>query len=77
MKNYPFMLYLKYSPLFFLSRIKRFYKFFVNYPKGTFKAAIKGYLKGLSELPKSIKKRRVIQKSKTVTAKYIESLFIK
>ncbi len=77
MKNYPFPLYLKYFPLFFLSRIKRYYKFFVNYPKGTFKAAIKGYIKGISELPKSIKKRRAIQRSKTVSTKYIENLFIK
>ncbi len=76
-KNYPFMLYLKYSPLFFLSRIKRFYKFSVYYPKGTLKAAVRGYLKGLLESPKSIKKRRAIQKSKTVSTKYIESLFIK
>lgn len=75
LKNYPFMLYMKYSPLFFLSRVKRYYKFLMFYPEGTFKFAVKGYLKGLSEIPKSLGKRKIIQRSKKVDSKYLESLF--
>jgi GT2 family glycosyltransferase len=74
-KNFPFMLYLKYSPLFLLARVSRYYKFFMHYPKGTFKFAFKGYLKGLSEIPKSLCKRRKIQKIKKVSNKYLENLF--
>jgi GT2 family glycosyltransferase len=76
LKNYPLITYIKYSPLFFIARIRRYYKFFMHYPKGVFKYAVKGYLKGLTEIPKSIKKRRNIQKSRVVTVKYIEKLFL-
>jgi GT2 family glycosyltransferase len=76
LKNYPLSLYLKYSPLFFLARVSRFLKYFGNnYQKGTFKYALKGYFKGLSEIPKSLKKRNIIQKNKKVSAEYIENLF--
>lgn len=76
LKNYPFPLYLKYSPLFFLARISRFIKYLGNnYSGGTFKYAVKGYFKGLSEIPKSLKKRSIIQSKKRVSAKYIDNLF--
>jgi GT2 family glycosyltransferase len=76
LKNYPLYLYLKYSLLFFLARFSRFLKYLGNsYPNGTFKYALKGYFKGLSEIPKTLKKRRSIQKSKKVSVKYIENLF--
>lgn len=76
LKNYPFGLYIKYSPLFFLARASRFTKYLGNrYPKGTFRFAIKGYLKGLSEIPKSLAKRRKIQRSKKVKSEYLENIF--
>ncbi|MFA5405105.1 MAG: glycosyltransferase family 2 protein [Ignavibacteria bacterium] len=74
-KNFPLFLYLKYSPLFFLARVSRYYKFLMHYPKGTFKFAFKGYIRGLSEIPKSLKKRKFIQANKKVNLKYIESIF--
>ena len=75
LKNYPLSVYLKYSPLFFISRVKRFIKFFFKYPGGVFKSAFTGYLKGLSEVPSAVKKRKIIQKERKVTSAYIEGLF--
>lgn len=75
LKNYPTGLYIKYSLQFFLARIKRFIKYTGSiYPKGTFGYAVKGYLKGLSEIPKSLAKRKIIQKNKKVNSKYIENI---
>jgi len=76
LKNYPVTTYLKYSPLFFAARFLRFLKFFFRYPPGVFSSAVKGYFRGLSEIPSSLKKRCKIQKTKVASAKYIESLFM-
>ncbi|MEO8209283.1 MAG: glycosyltransferase family 2 protein [bacterium] len=76
LKNYPSIIYLKYFPLFFISRVRRFLKFFLKYPADVFKSAIKGYAKGVTEIPSAYKKRRQIQKNKKVSSKYIESLFV-
>jgi len=76
MKNYPSGIYLKYIPLYFLARVKRYSKFFLFYPKNTFKHALTGYLKGLGQLIISYKKRKNIQKSVTVSNDYIEQLFL-
>ncbi len=75
LKNYPLSIYLKYSPLFFISRVRRFVNFFLRYPPGVFKSAFTGYLKGLTEIPSALGKRNQIQKNKKVSAGYIESLF--
>jgi GT2 family glycosyltransferase len=76
LKNYPLGLYVKYSFLFSLARVSRFFKYLGrSYPKGTFRYAVKGYLKGLREIPKSLAKRNIIQKNKKVNSKYIESIF--
>lgn len=75
LKNYPLSIYLKYTPLFFLARVLRYYKFIKYYPPVIFRSAVKGYLKGLSEIPKSLQKRRNVQKTKSVSTKYLESLF--
>jgi hypothetical protein len=75
LKNYPLFIYLKYTPLFFAARIVRYYKFIRLHPPVIFWSAFKGYMKGLWEIPKSLRKRRKIQKSKCVSTKYIESLF--
>lgn len=76
LKNYPAGIYIKYSPLFFLFRVRRFYKFFFHYPPGVFRSAFTGYLKGLSEIPSALRKRKQIQNNKKVSAEYIESMFI-
>lgn len=75
LKNYPLSLYLIYFPLFFFARVRRYYKFFVRYPKGTFKFAFKGYVNGLSEIFNIMRKRKIIQKNKKVSARCIEKLF--
>lgn len=76
LKNYPLEIYLKYSPLFFISRVRRFIKFFLYYPRGVFASAFKGYMKGLSEIPSALRKRRKIQHNRKVSSEYIERLFI-
>jgi hypothetical protein len=56
--------------------VRRFVKFFLEYPPEVFKAAVKGYLKGLTEVPSALRKRKSIQKNRKVSSEYIESLFI-
>ena len=75
LKNYPFSLYIKYSPLFFLARINRYIKFLFIYPKGTFKYAVKGYFSGVMQIPKIIGKRKIIQSNRKAGSKYLENLF--
>lgn len=75
LKNYPLSIYIKYTPLFFIARVVRYYKFIKLHPQVIFWSALKGYLQGLSEIPKTIFKRRKVQKTKRVSTKYIESLF--
>jgi GT2 family glycosyltransferase len=76
LKNYPLSIYLKNTPLFFILRVRRFVKFFLKYPPEVFKAAVKGYLKGLAEVPSALRKRKSIQKNRKVGSEYIESLFL-
>ena len=75
LKNYPLGLYLKYSPLFFLSRIKRYVRFLFQYPKGTFGYAVKGYFGGLLQVTKTISKRKIVQSKRTVSSYYLENIF--
>jgi GT2 family glycosyltransferase len=74
-KNYPTKIFIRYFPYFFIVRFKRYYGFFQHQSKKVFWSAIKGYLKGLSEVPKSLSKRKLIQKNMKVSPEYIESLF--
>jgi GT2 family glycosyltransferase len=76
-KNYPLSLYLSYLPLFTVARLKRYYHFIFKVRNKIIVSAYKGYLKGLMEIPKSLKKRRIIQKNKKVSNQYIKSLFVK
>ena len=75
LKNYPTGILLRYMPYFFVVRFKRYYGFFQMKSKKVFWSAVKGYFKGLSEIPKSLSKRKAIQKNMKVTPEYIESLF--
>jgi len=75
LKNYPLSLYILYTPLFFLARCSRYFRFFFFYRKGIFSSALRGYIKGISEIPSSLKKRRIIMVNKKVSSSYIRSLF--
>lgn len=74
-KNYPAYLLFKWLPLFFMARIRRYYKFISAYPIGVFVKALKGHFWGLIELPKSIKKRFRIQRSRKISAAQVLNLF--
>ena len=74
-KNYPLNILLKWIPYFLVVRIRRYYGFIRNYSYKVFWSAVKGYLKGLTEIPKSLAKRRKIQRQMKVTPEYIESIF--
>ncbi|MBL7129406.1 MAG: glycosyltransferase family 2 protein [Ignavibacteria bacterium] len=74
-KNYPLNILLKWIPYFLVVRIRRYYGFIRNYSYKVFLSAVKGYLKGLTEIPKSLTKRRKIQRQMKVTPDYIENLF--
>jgi GT2 family glycosyltransferase len=76
-KNYPLGLYLLLNPLFFLGRVIRIPGFLFTGKVKIFFGALYGYLSGLTEIPKSISKRREIRKLKKVNNKYIYSLFTK
>jgi len=74
-KNYPLSTFIKSFPFFQLVRIQRYYRFYRDHSSKLFWAAVKGYVKGLSEIPKSLKKRKEIQKNKKVNIEYLESIF--
>jgi len=76
-KNYPLSLYLTYLPLFSIARIKRYLHFIFKVRNKIIIHASKGYFRGLMEIPKSLKKRSVIQKNKKVSNEYIKNLFAK
>ena len=74
-KNYPFRILLKYLPYFFFVRFRRYNRFRTEQSSKVFWSAVKGYFKGLKELPGSLSKRKKIQKNMKVKPEYIESLF--
>lgn len=73
-KNYPLLMLLKCIPYFMIVRIKRYYLFLTKHSGSLFFSAVKGYLRGLIELPGSLKKRRYIQNSRKVSREYLESI---
>lgn len=75
-KNYPASIYLMLSPFFLVGRIKRFLGFIRHQPLRIFQSAVTGYFLGLLQIPKSLKKRKQIQKLKKVNNKYFRKLFI-
>ena len=74
-KNYPLSLYILYQPLFVISRTIKFLRLLKSHGFKTFLAANYGYLLGIIKIFSQIPKRLRIQKLKTVSAKYIYSLF--
>ena len=75
LKNYPINILLKWMPFFVLVRIKRYFDFIRHESFKIFWSAVKGYLLGLTEIPKSLAKRRKIQRQRKVTHEYIASIF--
>ena len=74
-KNYPTSTLIKWFPYFFLIRFVRYYRFYRDHSAELFRSAVKGYFKGISEIPGSLRKRKNIERLKTVSTEYIESLF--
>jgi hypothetical protein len=75
-KNYPASLYLKLTPLFVIGRLKRYYGFLRAKQYKVFKGALKGYVLGLLNFPKSLIKRKKIQALKKVDNQYFYSVSI-
>jgi hypothetical protein len=75
LKNYPVKILIKWAPFFMVVRLMRYYGFFRNHSSRVCWFAFKGFLIGLTEVPKSLAKRRKIQKQRKVTYEYIESIF--
>lgn len=75
LKNYPFMMYLKYQPRFLLTRLRRLQLILKHHGFGSFFAALKGYFAGILYAPLMLGKRFKIQKNKKVSSEYIYSLF--
>jgi GT2 family glycosyltransferase len=74
LKNYPVSLLFKYQYIFFFSRIVRYYRFWRDHSFKVFVYAVRGYLKGLWEIPKNLKKRKMIQKNRNLNSRQIENL---
>lgn len=74
LKNYPVTLLFKYQFLFFFSRIVRYYRFWRDHSFKVFVYALRGYLKGLFEIPKNLKKRKTIRENRILNSKQIENL---
>ncbi len=74
LKNYPMSLLIKNLPFFAYVRMKRYFIFLTRHSYELFASAVKGYFQGLSEIPKSLKKRKAIQKNVNVSVNYLESI---
>ncbi len=74
LKNYPFFTFLRCFPFFIIVRIKRYYLFLMRDSFTRFHFALKGFFKGLLEIPKSLRKRKDIQKSRVVSSEYLKSI---
>ncbi|NCU43598.1 glycosyltransferase family 2 protein [Candidatus Saccharibacteria bacterium] len=73
-KNVPFPMII---PMFFKFHLVYIAFVFYQIPKGGLKYALKGVWQAMILWPKSLKKRRVIQKNKRVDNKYIKSILYK
>ncbi|MBK8550805.1 MAG: glycosyltransferase family 2 protein [Ignavibacteria bacterium] len=74
LKNYPLSMLIKCFPFFMIVRIKRYYLFLTRYSYSLFKSAVKGYFKGLTEIPDSLRKRKAIQRNRIVSPEYLKSI---
>jgi hypothetical protein len=74
-KNYPLFTYLILQPLFAAARVKRYIQFFFSKQPGLFVKALYGYFKGIKQLPKSIKKRKILFSKINLSNKEFAKLF--
>ena len=74
-KNYPFLMYIKYQPRFMLARLRRLQLILKHHGFGSFFAAVKGYFSGILYAPFMLGRRFIIQRNKKVNSQYIYSLF--
>lgn len=75
LKNYPLKLLLQWSPYFLARRFQRYYFFARDHSIKIALSGIKGYLRGLSEIPKTLRKRGNVQRHIKVSSEYIEKMF--
>lgn len=68
LKNFPWQVLLVKFPLIIGSRIRRLYRAFRT---GTGKPMLEGLMEGFRLLPLTLSKRRQVQRSRTVTLRYI------
>ena len=73
-KNYPAKLYWLSVPFFLAVRIKRYFNFLTKNSPAVFFSAVKGYIKGISEVPVSVRKRRKIMNNVEVSDEYIKKI---
>ena len=73
-KNYPASMFFMNLPMFYFGRAKRYFLFIRDEGFASFIYGIKGYFRGLLEIPRSIKKRKKIQKNRKVSIKYLRNL---
>jgi GT2 family glycosyltransferase len=74
-KNYPFLMYIKYQPRFLLTRLRRLQLILKHHGFSSFLAAVKGYFAGIFYALFMLGKRFHVQKNKKVSSEYIYSLF--
>jgi len=73
-KNYPFFLLLRFEIFFIIARFLRYYRMLINNSFAVFASALGGYFMGLSEIRKSLSKRKTIQKNRLLTDKEVLSI---
>ncbi len=74
LKNYPAPIYAKCFLFFSAGRVKRYLKFFFTDSPLRAYYAFSGYLAGLVQIPRVLKKRKIVQKKKSVDNDYVVSL---
>ncbi|MBK8981152.1 MAG: glycosyltransferase family 2 protein [Ignavibacteria bacterium] len=74
LKNYPLPMLLTGLPFFCIVRVKRYLLFLINESFSVFISALKGYIKGIAEIPASLRKRKSVQKTRVVSGEYLKSI---
>lgn len=75
LKNYPLKTYIKLQPMFAVARIKRYLLFVLDKDYNVFVKAVEGYLRGLTQIPKSLRKRKALSQEINLSGKEFEDLF--
>jgi len=75
LKNYPLPMLISNIPFFILARVRRYFLFIYRDSFSVFFSAVNGYSKGIIESPRSLRKRKEIQKKISVSNEYLDSIF--